>query len=78
VGEGFFSVERPNWIKDVRSTTTKQKKKILTIFQIHSENGTGASREGDSQREHLHEQVHSDDSVPGLAQVSVDEFSAKQ
>ena len=48
------------------------KNTILTAVQVHSKDGAGACRKGDADEEHLHEQVHLDDPVPGLVLVRVD------
>ena len=42
--------------------------------QVHSEDGSEASSEGESEHAHLDVQAHTDDSVPGLVQLRVDEL----
>ncbi len=42
--------------------------------QVHSEDGSEASTEGESEHAHLDVQAHPDDPVPGLVELRVDEL----
>ena len=53
-------------------------KQMLTVVEVHSEDGAGAGGEGDADEEHLHEQVHLDDPVPRFVLVGVDVLPTKK